>query len=1682
MKSRSKRRTPVSTPQPFRYHRLPLSLVRLEDRTVPSGAGFYPPSQFHYNTDLSAGADRAGDPLGIALDYLRGRTEQWGLTPADLAQPSLTSQYIDDDTGIYHGYLRQTAYGLPVVNADFSVAVAANGAVISIGGGFVADLEARLAGARVAGPILDPVAAIAHAATDLGLELEEPPVEEYPVNGPALSFTFTAPSLSIDPIVARLQYAPTEDGTAVLAWGFVLQTPDLEHWYDLSVDAMTGEIVALADWIDSHHYSAFHLPHESPQEGGSAVISKPADPTASPHGWHDTNGAAGAEFTDTRGNNVDAHLDRDANNIADASPGRPEGGSNLNFSGYIFDPAQEPGTLQNQNAAVVNLFHMNNLLHDVHYQYGFTEVAGNFQVNNYGKGGAGNDAVQADAQDGSGTNNANFGTPTDGNAPRMQMFIWTSQNPDRDSDLDNGVIIHEYGHGVSNRLTGGPANSSALNAVQSGGMGEGWSDYHALMLTQRPSDQQTAGYGIGTYLLGEPQNGDGIRRRPYSFDMNINPLTWDAFGTSGTTSYGITRSTAVHASGEIWASALWDMTWLLINKYGYDPNLTTGWSNASAQSRAGNKLAMRLVMDGMKLQPANPSFVQARDAILAADAALTGGANHFEIWTAFARRGLGVNAATSASSATTITVDTTMPMFVSGTSPANRDVVTTAPTSFVLNVTDAINAGTLQASDFKVNGQSASGVAYTAGDTSATFTFGASPVTVNGAQAISVAAGAFTRASDAAAVGAYTASFFFDPTPLSVTSITPANGATVQLPFDTVDVNFNQAVDLSSVLASDLSVSQGRVTNVTALNGNTTLRFTIADITGEGYFTAMLMEGAVSDLQAGPNARALATYTLDYGTVPFLTSLDSRSTRGSLIYDGITSGAISTLTDSDTFNIVLDAGSRATFVVDANTSLRPAVSIVGPGTNSSAIGDFGGEARVDGVAITTPGTYAVTVSGLSGSTGGYTIQVILNTADEVESTGGSNNDSLATAQPLDALLIDVGGLERTSIRGRTEGPTVAEVESNNSLGTATPIAIASSQPTNLYQFGYSGEITNGTDADYVNIGQLQVGDVLTIVEAASGSGRGTNTDPLVRLYRSGTTSIITSDDDSGPGIDSMIYRYTITTTDTYYVRAHRFNSSALGTYQIAVFLENTGAAPATGGTFTAEVEPNESRTGSNNASSAWMPVKYLLSASGTITAGDTDLFEYQFDAGDVVSFQARSTSDLNPAVALFDAGGTQLVQDPGTSATSGAGGFTPIYGYVIPTSGSYFFRVSGAASSTGSYTADVYRSTSATLPLLAPAKDLYSLALTGGEAVSLTINNLTTGGLNIAILDPAGVPVANSVAGATNLTEILANFVAPTTDTYYVEVTGDPNTEYQLGVQVGGTFDAEANDSFAAAQAMNRAALGAITTTDDWYRFSVTAGQVITLTTTTPGGGAGEFVNTLDPLIELYSPSNVLIASDDNSGADGRNAALAVTAGVTGEYRVRVRAAASTTGEYVVRAQVAAPTPAKIASVIIGDGTPQRSRVNQIVVQFDQVVSLPGNPADAFQLVRQGSGTPVALAATVSSGATTSATLTFTGGPVEFQSLADGRYTLTVLSSQVSNFDGNGDGTAGDDYTLAGTPANGLFRLFGDFDGNAFVDSTDFLAFRLTFLASSPIFDFDLSGLVDSDDLLAFRLRFLQTV
>ncbi|TGE07624.1 T9SS-dependent M36 family metallopeptidase [Hymenobacter fodinae] len=748
----------------------------------------------------------------LALQHLKANRQALQLTDADLSDIVLSSETTSKN-GTRHLYLQQLYQGIEIHNAITTLNLTKDGQVLSIANRFEKDLAKRIKTNKAK---VTPDASVRTAARHLGLSLKQSLDVQRRAGGNDNEMLFSTGGISLEPIPAKLVYQPLEDGSLRLAWEVSIYEKDALNWWNVRLDANTGEVLdkdnlvthcefdndgpgglplretssaaratetkpfnfatAMIEATNASGYNIYPLVTESPSHGPRVFVGlDAADKDASPKGWqHTPNGV----LTTTRGNNVFAYEDPDNKNSYTTSYS-PDGGAELKFD-FPIDFSKQPVTYR--DAATTNLFYWNNIMHDVWYQYGFDEASGNFQFDTFGKGGSPNDPVLAEAQDsrnipipppGQTTrNNANFSTPVDGFAPRMQMYLWNaipdkdmfritspstaagsypamegtfskrltatpvtgklvlaqtsgavsaegcsaytnaaavagniavvyrgtcgfadkaqtaqlagaiavvvinnapgapiamggtptvatpaitipavmisqadgakiralldasqevtvalkSEAVELDGDFDNGIIAHEYGHGISNRLTGGRLTTSCLgNAEQ---MGEGWSDWFGLILTMKQGDQPTKIRGIGTYASGQPTTGGGIRPAPYTTDFKVNAYT-----------YGATNNTSLaapHGIGFVWSTMLWDMTWDLIGKYGFDADLYHG--------KGGNNMAMQLVIDGLKLQPCRPGFVDGRDAILLADRLDNGGANQELIWRAFAKRGLGYSA------------------------------------------------------------------------------------------------------------------------------------------------------------------------------------------------------------------------------------------------------------------------------------------------------------------------------------------------------------------------------------------------------------------------------------------------------------------------------------------------------------------------------------------------------------------------------------------------------------------------------------------------------------------------------------------------------------------------------------------------------------------------------------------------------------------------------------------------------------------------------------------------------------------------------------------------------------------------------------------------------------------------------------------------------------------------------
>ncbi len=757
-----------------------------------------------------------------------------GLTKDEADDCVINSNYKDGSSGIEYVYLQQTYKSIKVFNVVISLTFK-NDNLLYVSGKFLNPLTSF--------NVTDiPTIEAANAVSNAALHLKLKPASSITIKKNNFNIDkkimFAASGIAKQDIQSELLWAQDDTGKVHLAWNVSIDVENSNDWWNVRVDAITGKIVNKDNWtvhekviesdedirnkdqnknhrivinkppinfpgsasskfngisslsflppnVQNAAYRVVPYPLESRNFGSVSIDNNPwlkagATNNATTYGWH-FDGTT--NYSITRGNNVYAYEDSSNTNTAGrvvtsiTQPPSVNFDVSPNFSIQPFDST-------NRNFGVVNLFYWNNIVHDVFYQYGFTEGAGNFQADNLGRGGTGNDYVRAEAQDGGGTDNANFSTPSDGGSGRMQMYLWSgipdvmitapasiamkyaavesglstnnklykigpvsgqvvfyndassagatheacdssvaplnsvagkiayidrgtcpfstkmraaqkagaigvlmannlpgppitmggtdnaitisgvmvSRNdgakiaaeiPNNvsinlvggllaDGDIDNGIITHEYGHGLSNRLTGGRTNSSCLNNAEQAG--EGWSDYVGLMLTTNWQNTQITDGSklrpIGTYAENQPATGAGIRRVPYTTNMEIDTLTYKSMDAS-------TAGSEVHNIGEIWCSALWDMTWNIIRHEG---TITSDLYNSTANG--GNVIALKLVVEGMKLQPCRPGFLDARNAILAADSILYNNRHKCDIWNAFARRGMGYSAVQGLSTST----------------------------------------------------------------------------------------------------------------------------------------------------------------------------------------------------------------------------------------------------------------------------------------------------------------------------------------------------------------------------------------------------------------------------------------------------------------------------------------------------------------------------------------------------------------------------------------------------------------------------------------------------------------------------------------------------------------------------------------------------------------------------------------------------------------------------------------------------------------------------------------------------------------------------------------------------------------------------------------------------------------------------------------------------------------------
>ena len=612
----------------------------------------------------------------ITRDFLEKNSDLYGLSRQEIAQLKKTADYANPAGNLSWIELAQQVDGLPIFRGELRAALSAEGELVRTTGNLVPALEDFVPGPGKTGvtPAISAEAAAIIGAQAIGVSISSLSVKS--VSPDETEYVFEPGPFS-DDVKVNLEYFPLDSGVLTLAWSMTLWQENAAYYMYVSAEE-GSELLWRKNIVEEQSQPATYVVYNDdspapaspsparPGNGYQAPMINRTSFTLVSEGAFNNLGWMTDGTNTTIGNNVEAGLDLVSPNGVDPAS-RPVGSPNRVFD-FSYNPApgnpppgESPTLAGYRSGEVVDMFFWTNRYHDQLYQLGFTEAARNFQMDNFGRGGLGNDRVSAEGQDSSGTNNANFATPPDGSSGRMQMYIFTAPTPDRTSALDHDVLIHELTHGTSNRLH---FNASGLSNVMSRGMGEGWSDYYGRVLLSSADEDVNGVYTTGgwvTLQLFNPAVLDnyyyGIRRFPYALKTSLgpngkpfNPITFaDMDSAQINLNDGayppqfVGTPFQVHNIGEIWCSALLEVRARLINRLGY---------------AVGNQRALQLTTDGMKLDPVNPTLLQGRNAILAANfaAAPAAGdsATEVDIWRGFAARGMGYSASAISSSSGTV--------------------------------------------------------------------------------------------------------------------------------------------------------------------------------------------------------------------------------------------------------------------------------------------------------------------------------------------------------------------------------------------------------------------------------------------------------------------------------------------------------------------------------------------------------------------------------------------------------------------------------------------------------------------------------------------------------------------------------------------------------------------------------------------------------------------------------------------------------------------------------------------------------------------------------------------------------------------------------------------------------------------------------------------------------------------
>ncbi|RKP24109.1 Fungalysin metallopeptidase-domain-containing protein, partial [Syncephalis pseudoplumigaleata] len=454
--------------------------------------------------------------------------------------------------------------------------------------------------------------------------------------GGAAAFLVTGLEHLSKSVRSRQTYIQSDDGVLQPAWEFIVDRGSNYFTAHMSLDG--AHILSLTDDIESATYRAVPVGYSNVAAAGILGTVRDAEmKDASPEGWHSSLPIHRGRLD---GNNVRSFIDTDGKK-------EQEEVQPVATDYYFESPYVPNGALEvNAKAAMINVFQVLNMCHDIFYRFGFNEKAGNFQHDNFGRGGRDVDPVDVTIHDRAMGENAYFRAGRDGLGGILKLGVWYKRRiisklgiveaKVYDPSFDNDVIIHEVTHGLSMRLVGGADNPYCLKTDEARGMGEGWSDFVAIWMRMNDDDRDDKKFKLGEYVT----QGAGLRKYPFGLDKKKFRMSYKSIHS---TLWGWMEQ---HDSGTLWANILYQMYRNIFNAMGGKKSFTYDYKNPKLRNikehflAHSNTYVMQIIVDSMQLMPCNPTFISGRDALIDADAERTGGKYMCEIYAAFAKWGV----------------------------------------------------------------------------------------------------------------------------------------------------------------------------------------------------------------------------------------------------------------------------------------------------------------------------------------------------------------------------------------------------------------------------------------------------------------------------------------------------------------------------------------------------------------------------------------------------------------------------------------------------------------------------------------------------------------------------------------------------------------------------------------------------------------------------------------------------------------------------------------------------------------------------------------------------------------------------------------------------------------------------------------------------------------------------------